>query len=70
MNTFALKRAAADVGTAGRPATERTLTLLETEDGWSLVDPDGKLAFRGLGTAARQQCLEFAREHGVLWVRT
>ena len=42
--------------------------LLPTSDGWSLVGPDGAVAFRGLGARARRECLEFARAHGVLAV--
>jgi hypothetical protein len=44
------------------------LRLLPSDDGWSLVRPDGRLVFRALGYRARQQCLEFARAHGVLAV--
>ena len=44
------------------------LKLLPTGDGWSLIGPDGAIAFRALGTRARRDCLEFARAHGVLAV--
>jgi hypothetical protein len=39
--------------------------LLPSGDGWSLVAPDGELLFQGLGTHARRDCLECARDHGV-----
>jgi hypothetical protein len=70
MNTLAYKPAAFEVRMGVRPALGERLTLLPTEDGWSLVGPKGELVFRGLGTGGRRQCLEFAREHGVLWVRS
>lgn len=70
MNTFAPKPAAGEIHADEPRATERTLILSATEDGWSLVGTSGEVAFRGAGRAGRQQCLEFAREHGVLWVRT
>jgi hypothetical protein len=46
------------------------LWLRATGDGWSLVDSNGDVVFRGVGRASRRQCLEFAREHGVLTVLT
>ena len=49
------------------PAAKRT-RLLPTEDGWSLVGPNGELIFRGLGRQARRQCLEAARERGIVAV--
>jgi hypothetical protein len=45
-----------------------TLILRPSADGWSLLGPDGEVLFRGLGTGARRQCLEHARELGVLAV--
>jgi hypothetical protein len=42
--------------------------LRPSADGWSLLGPDGEVLFRGLGTGARRQCLEQARELGVLAV--
>jgi hypothetical protein len=42
--------------------------LRATSDGWSLLDPSGKLLFSGLGQSSRRHCLEFARSHGVLAV--
>lgn len=44
------------------------LWLRATSDGWSLLDPSGKVLFRGLGASSRRQCLEFARTRGVLAV--
>jgi hypothetical protein len=42
--------------------------LRPTSDGWSLLDPSGKVLFYGLGQSARRECLEFARNRGVLAV--
>lgn len=42
--------------------------LRPTEDGWSLLNSGGRVLFRGFGLAGRRQCLEFARETGVLVV--
>lgn len=42
--------------------------LRATSDGWSLLDPSGKLLYSGLGRSSRRQCLEFARSRGVLAV--
>lgn len=44
------------------------LKLVPSCGGWSLASPDGKVVFQALGRGARQQCLEFARAHGVLAV--
>jgi hypothetical protein len=41
------------------------LTLCATEDGWSLLDPRGEVAFRALGVRSRRECLAFARSRGV-----
>lgn len=51
----------------GVPAGKR-MRLLSTEDGWSLVGPNGELVFRGLGRDGRRRCLEAARERGILVV--
>jgi hypothetical protein len=51
-----------------RRAVPLTCSIRPTEDGWSLLAPNGQVVFRGLGTASRRQCLEFARSHGVLVV--
>lgn len=42
------------------------LTLGATSDGWSLIGRDDEVVFHASGRGARQACLEFAREHGVL----
>ncbi len=42
--------------------------LAPTEDGWSLVGPTGELLFRGFGVRGRRECLEFARDHGIVAV--
>jgi hypothetical protein len=44
------------------------LKLLPSGDGWSLVTPEGNVAFHALGTQGRRRCLEFARARGVLVV--
>lgn len=44
------------------------LYLRPTGDGWSLLNADGQVLLRGLGVGARRQCLEVARELGVLVV--
>jgi hypothetical protein len=51
-----------------RDAAGRRLSLRATEDGWSLIAPDGHLVFRGFGLDGRRRCLEFARDLGVLAV--
>jgi hypothetical protein len=72
MRTLARRPAAFTIRTAERRAYHGTghdcLILRPTEDGWSLISPSGELVFRGLGTAGRRHCLEFARDHGVLSV--
>ena len=42
--------------------------LRATGDGWSLLDPAGKVLFQGMGASSRRHCLEFARSRGVLAV--
>jgi hypothetical protein len=44
------------------------LWLRATDDGWSLLDPSGKVLFGGFGQSSRRECLEFARSRGVLAV--
>jgi hypothetical protein len=53
---------------AKRDRSGHTLMLKPSADGWSLIGPDGEVLFRGLGTAARRECLQRARELGVLTV--
>lgn len=45
----------------------RTLrpTLRASDDGWSLIDADGELLFRGLGLGGRHQCLQAAHDLGL-----
>lgn len=42
--------------------------LLSTDDGWSLIRPNGEIAYRALGASGRRRCLELARDLGVLAV--
>ncbi len=51
-----------------RAAAMQRYSLRATEDGWSLLAPDGQVIFRGLGLASRRACLEFAHDSGVLAV--
>ncbi len=51
-----------------RHALGRHPLLAPTEDGWSLVGPAGELLFRGFGVRGRRECLEFARDHGIVAV--
>lgn len=51
-----------------RRALRRYPLLAPTEDGWSLVGPTGELLFRGSGMRGRRECLEFARDHGIVAV--
>jgi hypothetical protein len=51
-----------------RAAANQQFSLRATEDGWSLLAPNGEVVFRGFGLASRRACLEFARESGVLAV--
>ncbi len=44
------------------------LTLRPTGDGWSLLGPDGEVVFHGLGRHGRHECLQFARDRGILSV--
>jgi hypothetical protein len=44
------------------------LTLRASDDGWSLIAPDGRVVFRGFGLASRRECLRYAHDLGVLAV--
>jgi hypothetical protein len=56
-------------GLDGAPdTTHRRLILRSTDDGWALLGQDGEIVFHGIGLPGRQQCLEFARDHGVISV--
>ena len=50
-------------------ASGRHMMLAPTEDGWSLLDENGVVVFRGLGGGSRRECLARARELGALSVR-
>ncbi|MEO6859359.1 MAG: hypothetical protein ABI323_12380 [Solirubrobacteraceae bacterium] len=49
-------------------AAAQHVTLRATGDGWSLLNANGEAIFRGLGRAFRRECLERARDLGVLAV--
>lgn len=70
MTAIAHTRAAIDLHAGVRLADgpPGRLWLRATGDGWSLLDPSGKVLFSGLGQSSRRQCLEFARRRGVLAV--
>jgi hypothetical protein len=51
-----------------RSASRDRLWLRPSGDGWSLLDCDGGVLFRGPGRSGRRHCLEFASSHGVLAV--
>jgi hypothetical protein len=57
-----------DRDAARRAVAARRFSLRASEDGWSLLAPDGEVVYRGFGLASRRECLEFARELGVLAV--
>lgn len=67
MTALAHRPAAFEIRNLGVPHVQRGdwLRLSPTEDGWSLINPQGKVVFRGLGVEGRRACLEFARDHGV-----
>jgi hypothetical protein len=48
----------------------RRLILTATTDGWALISDNGAVVFRRAGAGARQACLAFARDHGVLSIVT
>jgi hypothetical protein len=72
MSAIAHKPAAFELrqGAEGRirGATAPLVSLRATEDGWSLLGTNGEVVFRGLGAGARRECLEYARDLGVLAV--
>jgi hypothetical protein len=72
MTAVAHRRAALEIrsdrGALRRAAATRRYTLRASEDGWSLLAPNGEVVFRGFGLASRRECLEFARDLGVLAV--
>lgn len=44
------------------------LILRPTEDGWSLITPDGHVVYQGLGVRSRRRCLEIAVDYGAATV--
>jgi hypothetical protein len=71
MSTTVQRRAPLEVLSGSRAApgaSMRRLRLRQTDDGWSLLGPDGEIVFRAMGDRARRRCLEFARGTGVLAV--
>jgi hypothetical protein len=70
--TFAPNSAAVELHTSHRTRAAHRATsqllLRPTEDGWSLLTPDGGLVLRGFGLGSRRQCLQYARALGVLTV--
>jgi hypothetical protein len=62
----------ADARMAEKPAAQssagRYLLMRQSEDGWSLLTPQGELVFRARGLDARRRSLEVACERGALAV--
>jgi hypothetical protein len=51
-----------------RTGTGRRVAIWVTDDGYSLIASDGTVLFRAPGRGGRRECLQYAREHGVLVV--
>ena len=72
MTTFNHRPAAFAISAAKKPDVQSTaggyLILRPTEDGWSLITPDGQVVYRGLGLSSRRRCLEIAVERGAATV--
>ena len=72
MTTFHHQAAAIEISAGEKSNTRSTaggyLLLRPTEDGWSLLAPDGELVYRGLGIDSRRRCLEIAVERGAATV--
>jgi hypothetical protein len=70
MRPLALLRPVHDLRSVGdRPSPEApapVLTLKATSEGWSLLGRGDHVVFEAAGSSARQQCLQFACEHGVV----
>ncbi len=68
MTTFNYHPAAFAISGAEKRDVHRAaggyLVLRPTEDGWSLITPDGEVVYRGLGLDSRRRCLEIAVERG------
>ena len=60
---FEIRGAAVSAG-----ARPQRLLLRPTGDGWSLIGPAGELVHHGRGRRGRHECLQFARDRGVLSV--
>jgi hypothetical protein len=72
MTTYNHRPAAIEISADEKPdvqcAAGGYLVLRPTEDGWSLITPDGEVVYRGLGIASRRRCLEIAVERGAATV--
>lgn len=72
MPTFRHHPAAIEISMAEKTDAHGTrggyLFLRPTEDGWSLITPDGEVVYRGLGLGSRRRCLEIAVERGAATV--
>jgi hypothetical protein len=72
MTTFHHRPAAFEISPVRRRGVQRTaggyLLLRPTEDGWSLLAPDGEVVYRGLGLDSRRRCLEIAVQRGAATV--
>jgi len=72
MTTFNHHPAAIEISAAEKTDVQSTaggyLILRATEDGWSLITPDGEVVYRGLGLGSRRRCLEIAVERGAATV--
>jgi hypothetical protein len=72
MTTFNHHTTAIEVSAAAKSAATTPgggyLVLRPTEDGWSLITPDGEVVYRGLGLDSRRRCLQIAVERGAATV--
>ena len=70
MTAIAQSRAAIELHSGLRLADgpPDRLWLRATDDGWSLLDPSGKVLFQRPWPILAAECLEFARSRGVLAV--
>ncbi len=72
MTTFNHHPAAIELSAAETSGIRSTaggyLLLRPTEDGWSLIAPDGEVVYRGLGIGSRRRCLEIAVDRGAATV--
>jgi hypothetical protein len=74
MTTYNHNPAVIEMSAAEKPDVQSAaggyLVLRATEDGWSLITPDGEVLYRGLGIASRRRCLEIAVERGAATVHS